>query len=65
MDIFSANRTPSTRTYTRAWSLHLRDERSPRAGGHVQGAALAILGVAHHDRVGGTGDFYALATVRT
>ena len=52
--------------WSRAWSLHLRDEGSPRAGGHAQGAAaLAILGVAHHDRVDGTGDFYALATVRT
>jgi hypothetical protein len=56
---------PPVRPWSRAWSLHLRDEGSPGASGHAQGAALAILGVPHHDRVGGIGDFYALATVRT
>ena len=51
--------------WSRACSLHRRDERMPCTGGHAQYAAVAILGVAHHDRIGGTGDFYALATVRT
>src|SRR5260370_28180275 len=51
--------------WSRDWSLHRLDERSPRTGGHAEHAAVAVLGVAHHDRVGGTGDFYALATVRT
>jgi hypothetical protein len=51
--------------WSRAWLFGLCDEGAPRASGHGQVAALAILGVAHHDRVGGTGNLYALATVRT
>ena len=51
--------------WSRACSLHRRNERTPCNGGHAQYAAVAVLGVAHHDRIGSTGDFYALATVRT
>jgi hypothetical protein len=53
------------RALSRSRLLHRCDERPPRTGGHAQRPSIAVLGVSHDDGVGGTGDFYALAAVRT
>lgn len=45
--------------------LHRSDERPPGTGGNAQRLPVTVLGVSHDDGLGSTGDFYALATVRT
>jgi len=44
--------------------FHSRDKCAPDISGHAQGAAAAVLGVAHHYGAGRVRDLYALAAVR-